>query len=102
MYYQWEKDTLVLDCSIQAKAREDRIVGPVGEHLKIRITAPPVDGKANKHLIRYLAKQFKVRQSAVTIKSGHGSRQKRICIEGPVLIPGVLQLNRDLFSPVEK
>ncbi|MDA0279017.1 MAG: DUF167 family protein [Proteobacteria bacterium] len=56
MYYRWEKDALYLDCSVQPKANEDRIVGAVGEHLKIRISAAPLDGKANKQLIRFLAK----------------------------------------------
>ena len=98
MYYQWQNENLILSCSIQPKSGEDRIVGPAGEYLKIRITAPPTDGKANKHLLRYLAKQFKVKQNAITIKSGHSSRIKRLCIEKPVLIPRVLELNRDLFS----
>ena len=102
MYFQWDNENLILDCSIQAKASEDRIVGPFGEFLKIRITAPPTDGKANKHLIRFLAKQFKVKQSAITIKSGHSSRQKRLCIERPALIPEVLNLNQDFFSQLEK
>lgn len=98
MYYQWENENLILNCSIQPKSGEDRIVGPVGEYLKIRITAPPTNGKANKHLLRYLAKQFKVKQNAITIKSGHSSRQKRLCIEKPVIIPEILKLNQDLFS----
>ncbi|PCJ28232.1 MAG: YggU family protein [SAR86 cluster bacterium] len=93
MYYQWENENLILNCSIQPKSREDRIVGELGEYLKIRITAPPTDGKANSHLIRFLAKQFKVKQSAITIRSGHASRQKRLCIESPAVIPDVMQLN---------
>ncbi|NQV68499.1 MAG: YggU family protein [Pseudohongiella sp.] len=98
MYYQWENENLILDCSIQPKSGVDRIVGPEGEYLKIRITAPPTDGKANKHLIRYLAKQFKVKQSAITIRSGHTNRHKRLCIESPVVVPEVLRFNQNLFS----
>lgn len=98
MYYQWENENLILDCSIQPKSKEDRIVGPIGKYLKIRITALPTDGKANKHLLRYLAKQFKVKQNAITIRNGHSSRQKRLCIENPVMIPEILGLDQDLFS----
>ncbi len=70
-------------------------MGTVGDLLKIRLTAPPTDGKANKHLIKYLSKQFKVKQSAITIVSGHTSRQKRLCIENPNKIPDFLNFEQD-------
>lgn len=87
MHYRWDGTTLFLDCTIQPKAKEDRLVGIVGDSLKIRITAPPVDGKANSHLIKFLAKQFQVRQSAITIMSGQTGRKKRLCIINPGTVP---------------
>ena len=54
---QYENKILVLNIYLQPKASRDHIIGLHGlDELKISITAPPVDGKANKHLIKYLAK----------------------------------------------
>jgi uncharacterized protein (TIGR00251 family) len=50
--------------------------------LKIRLTAPPVDGAANEALIAYLSKALGVSKSSVEIVSGHTSREKRIRISG--------------------
>lgn len=98
MYYRWEKEALYLDCSIQPKSNEDRIVGPVGEHLKIRISATPTDGKANKQLIRFLAKAFHTKQTAITIVNGQTGRHKRLCIKKPLSIPPGLEIPKDTFS----
>ncbi len=91
MHYQWTEENLLIDCSIQPKSKEDKIVGTVGDFLKIRITAPPVDGKANSHLVKFLAEQFKVKRSAITIVSGHSGRHKRVAIQKPKRIPGFIK-----------
>ena len=100
MFHRWDGEKLTLNCSIQSKSSELKIVGLVGNLLKIRLTAAATDGKANKQLIKYLSKQFKVKQSAITILSGHNSRQKRLCIEKPNRIPDSLglQQNSDLAT----
>lgn len=87
MHYRWDGDKLYLDCSIQPGAREDRVTGLQGDAVRIRIKAPPADGKANRHLIRFLSGQFQVKQSAITIVSGMTSRQKRLCISNPAAVP---------------
>ncbi len=92
MYYRWEQDALYLDCSIQPKSSQDRVVGPVGERLKIRIAAAPTDGKANERLIRFLAKLFRTKQAAITIVNGHTGRHKRLCIKKPFCIPDGLEI----------
>lgn len=93
MYYRWDRDALYLDCSIQAKSNQDEIVGPIGERLKIRIAAAPSDGKANKQLIRFLARSFRTRQAAITIVSGQTGRHKRLCISKPLRIPSDLDIS---------
>lgn len=67
---------------VQTRASRDEVVGPHGDSLKVRITAAPVAGAANKHLLKFLAKQLKVPQSQLSIKSGVTSKNKSISIEG--------------------
>jgi uncharacterized protein (TIGR00251 family) len=77
----------MLDVHIQPKSSRDRLDGPHGGCLKIRITAPPVDGKANRHLTRYLAGLFAVPRRQVVLVSGETSRNKRIRIQQPRELP---------------
>ncbi|OLQ88907.1 YggU family protein [Vibrio ponticus] len=82
-----EGEDLVLRLYIQPKASRDKIVGLHGEEIKIAITAPPVDGKANGHLAKYLAKQFKVAKGLVNIEKGELGRHKQVRIISPNQIP---------------
>lgn len=61
-------DGLVLRLYIQPKASRDSIVGLHGDELKVAITALPVDGRANAHLTKYLAKQFRVAKSQSSLR----------------------------------
>ncbi len=80
-------DGLVLRLYIQPKASHDSIIGLHGDELKVAITAPPVDGQANAHLVKYLAKQFRVAKSQVVIEKGELGRHKQIKIIEPQQIP---------------
>lgn len=81
--YQWNGGNLLLCVRVQPRASKNEIVGIQGEHIKIRITAPPVEGKANNHLIQFLAKSFGVAKSRIQLLSGESCREKRLCIESP-------------------
>jgi uncharacterized protein (TIGR00251 family) len=81
------EDGLVLRLYIQPKASRDAIVGLHGDEVKVAITAPPVDGQANAHLVKYLAKQFRVAKSQVVIKKGELGRHKQVKIIHPQTIP---------------
>ena len=78
---------LTLRLYIQPKASRDAIIGLHGDEVKIAITAPPVDGQANAHLVKFLAKQFRVPKSQVTIDKGETGRHKQIVITEPQQIP---------------
>lgn len=78
---------LVLRLYIQPKASRDNIIGLHGDELKVAITAPPVDGKANAHLVKYLAKQFRVAKSQVILEKGETGRHKQVKILHPQSIP---------------
>ncbi|MFB0713084.1 DUF167 family protein YggU [Buttiauxella noackiae] len=81
------EDGLVLRLYIQPKASRDSIVGLHGDELKVAITAPPIDGKANAHLVKYLAKLFRVAKSQVLVEKGELGRHKQIKIINPQQIP---------------
>lgn len=81
---------LILDLRIQPRAARDEIVGYQGHRLKIRLTAPPVDGKANQHLIAFLADVFAVPKRDVVLLAGETSREKRVRIVAPKRIPEIL------------
>jgi len=66
--------TLTLD--IQPGAKKTEFAGLHGDALKIRLSAPPVDGKANEALIKFVAETLKLPRSAVNLKSGQTSRRK--------------------------
>ncbi|WP_318393021.1 DUF167 family protein YggU [Enterobacter sp.] len=80
-------DGLALRLYIQPKASRDSIVGLHGDEVKVAITAPPIDGKANAHLVKFLAKQFRVAKSQITIEKGELGRHKQVKIIHPQHIP---------------
>ena len=78
-----EKDGAVsFAVRVQPRASRDEIAGEWQDALKIRLTAPPVDDRANEALRRLLATRLKVPLSAVRIAAGEHSRTKRVEIQG--------------------
>lgn len=86
-WYRWEGEDLLLSLRIQPRSGRDAFVAPHGDHYKVRITAPPVEGRANAHLIRFLAKAFGVGRSQVQLVTGESSRNKGIRIHAPRKLP---------------
>ncbi len=73
---------LTITVQVQPRSSHDGIVGLHEGRLKIRISAPPVDGQSNQRLTEVLAKAFGVSKSSVEIVKGHHSRLKTITISG--------------------
>lgn len=73
---------ITLRLHIQPGAKKTEVVGLHGDALKIRLAAPPVDGKANACLIAFLAEQLGVAKAAISLVSGDTSRAKRVSISG--------------------
>ena len=69
---------IVFKVFIQSRSSKNMIVGQHDDSLKIKVTAAPVDGAANKMCIKFLAKRLSVSPSLLEIISGHGSRTKKI------------------------
>jgi len=73
---------ITLTLHIQPGAKKTEFAGLHGDALKIRLAAPPVDGKANEALVRFLADVLDLPKSAVTLKSGQTSRRKVLEVTG--------------------
>jgi uncharacterized protein (TIGR00251 family) len=67
---------------VQPRASRNAIIGELGDALKIALTTPPVEGRANETCIEFLAKVLKVPRSSVTIAAGETSRNKVIRVAG--------------------
>jgi len=67
---------------VAPRGRRDEVIGKHGDAIKIRVKAPPAQGKANEALREFLAEQLGVSKWAVEILSGYTSRWKRVRVEG--------------------
>ena len=81
---------------VQPRARRNAILGEIGETLKIAITAPPVDGKANQACVEFLAELLRLPRSSIAIVSGQTSRNKVIRVTGITAaeLQNLLQLHK--------
>jgi len=86
-WYSWQDSALIINVRVQPRSSRDEIAGVLGDRLKIRLTAPPVEGKANRALLKFLAKSCAVAPGQVTILSGDTGRNKRVRIENPQSLP---------------
>ncbi len=73
-------ESLTFKIFVQPRSSKNKIVGLHGDALKVKLTAPPVDGSANKMCLKYLAKCLEVPKSSVSIVAGQTSRTKQIRI----------------------
>jgi len=71
-------EEITIKIYLQPKSSRNEIVGPYRDGIKVRVTAAPVEGKANEALLRFLAKEFGVTPSSIEIVRGHRSREKII------------------------
>ena len=67
---------------VHPRARKNAVTGEVGDALKISLTAPPLEGRANQALVEFLAELLSVPRSSVKIAAGQNSRRKVICVNG--------------------
>lgn len=83
-WFYWRDQSLFTHVHLQPRASADEIVGLHGNSLKIRLMAPPVEGKANKYLIKFLATCFNVPELQINIIKGELNRKKWVRIDAPL------------------
>ena len=84
---RWDGADLILRVQVQPRASCDEFAGLHAGALKVRLTSPPVDGKANAALIAFLAEAFGVAKRQVTLLKGESGRAKQVRIQAPVRFP---------------
>lgn len=95
-WIQEREDVIELQLRVVPRASKDQIVGVMGGTvLKVRIQAPPVDGKANAYLIKFLSSQWNIPRSGIEILSGTAGRNKHLRISNPSkeLVKELLSIN---------
>lgn len=75
------RNGIVIALAVQPNAKHTQVVGEYDGALKIKLAAPPVDGKANETALKWLAEQLNVPRKAVTLLSGMTSRRKSFAID---------------------
>ncbi len=80
-FYDAKGDGIILRVHLQPRAKKNEIVGIHGDSIKIRLKAPPVDGKANEEARRFLAKVLGIKRQQVILKTGTTSRSKSFFIK---------------------
>lgn len=81
--FEEKEDCLILNVRVIPRAAKDGLAGLLGDALKIRIQAPPVEGKANAYLVKFLSKHWKVPRASIALLSGETGRNKRLRISNP-------------------
>ena len=91
-----QDNSLALDVYVQPRASKNRVAGMHGSALKICVTAPPVENKANEAVIDFIAELLGVPKSTVSIKSGKQGRSKRLLVSNLALKKAQEALSRTL------
>jgi len=89
-WYRSSGDCITLILHVQPGAKQTTVAGLHGDALKIRLAAPPVEGRANEALLCFIADFFKVPLRDVALKQGELSRHKRVEVRGSQIKPGSL------------
>ncbi len=85
--YRWHGTTLELRLRVVPRSAKTEFAGTLEDCYRVRLVAPPVEGRANACLAEFLAKAFGVPRSAVEILAGEHSRTKRVLIRKPSRAP---------------
>jgi uncharacterized protein (TIGR00251 family) len=86
-WYRRQGAVVTLTLHVQPGAKRSEIAGLHGDALKIRLAAPPIDGRANDALLKFVAELFSVPVRQVELKQGAQSRHKVVAVSGSKIAP---------------
>jgi len=86
-WFRWDGGDLILRVRVQPRAAKNELAGLHGDRLKIRLTSPPVDGKANAAVIAFVAALCGVAPSRVMLTAGSAGREKTLRVHAPSRLP---------------
>lgn len=90
LFYEWDGDVLVLNILGTPSAKQDVILKPKGNQLKVSVKAQPQNGKATDYMVDFLAKEFGVSASAIEVVYGQESIHKQLRIKAPKKLPKII------------
>ena len=85
--YTKTKDGICIEVKVEPRSSKKGLAGVLGNKLKVKLTAPPVDGAANEQLVEVLAEAFDIKKSAIKIIRGQSSKTKVVELIGISSIP---------------
>jgi hypothetical protein len=94
-YVHTQPDGVLLSLKVQPRASSNTVVGPIGNELRVKVTAPPVDAAANEALVRFLAAHLGCPRNRVELVRGHTSRHKVVKIYGIAAEEIIARLEKD-------
>jgi hypothetical protein len=89
-FCSWEEDTLVLNILGRPRAKKTKIGKVIGKQLEIYVAENPVRGRATAHMVRFLAEEFDVPESAIKVVFGVYNVNKQLRITAPKRLPAVI------------
>lgn len=87
IFYEWDGDVLVLNILGTPMAKQDAILKPKGNQLKVSVKAQPQNGKATDYMIEFLAKEFGINTANFEVVYGRESIHKQLRIKSPRKLP---------------
>lgn len=92
-WYRRQDDMITVTLHVQPGAKRSALVAPQGEALRVKLAAPPIEGRANAALVEFLADLFEVPRRSVRIRHGAKARYKVLEVTGSKICP------EDLLAP---
>ena len=93
-WYRRQHDDIILTLHVQPGAKHNEVVGLHGEALKIKLAAPPIEGRANEALLKFIADLFAVPLRNTELKQGGQSRHKVVVVTGSKVEPESLLIKQ--------
>ena len=82
MYLKAHQDGIILKVKVTPNSSRNALAPEKGDRLSVKLTSPPVEGKANKQLLKFIGKKLGVPPSSIIVLQGHSSREKDLFVPG--------------------